>query len=57
MERPAAVRVARVYDPPGPDDGARVLVDPQEAALTYDSAVLHYRGGIGFLNLLAPGNG
>jgi uncharacterized protein YeaO (DUF488 family) len=27
MEPSAEVRVARVYDPPTPDDGARVLVD------------------------------
>jgi uncharacterized protein YeaO (DUF488 family) len=27
MEPSRGVRVARAYDPPGPDDGARVLVD------------------------------
>lgn len=27
MQLSSGVRVARVYDPPGPDDGARVLVD------------------------------
>jgi uncharacterized protein YeaO (DUF488 family) len=27
VKRSVGVRVARVYDPPGPDDGARVLVD------------------------------
>ncbi|HKN39391.1 MAG TPA: DUF488 family protein [Acidimicrobiia bacterium] len=41
MERPAAVRVARVYDPPGPDDGARVLVDRLwPRGLRKDAAVL-----------------
>lgn len=30
--------------------------DPEEAALVYDAAVLHYRGGQGYMNFIAAGD-